>query len=209
MLNLLFIICILLIFLFINNPEYFITAPVRASDNNSYRVIKSFDDYNEASNVMSKINKFIVKMLKHLKNKFVINKNGMPNEIAFVQRLLKNYNPDSVFENLPIFGGNTSFVVNKGASFGICLRNKQNYGMHDFALIKFVILHEMTHMGTIMYGHDYEFWSWFKFMTVEAHKAGIYKPINYANGNVNYCGLNITFNPFYSTYDWQDSKANP
>lgn len=203
---------LIVFFMLLNYPEYFTTTPVLSNiDNKQYRVITTFGDYKEATDKLANINDFIINFLRYLKNKFIINRNGNKDEIKFVQRILNNYNPDNIFENFPILGENTSFVINKGESFGICLREKENHNFHTFSLLKFVILHEMTHMGTIQYGHDYEFWSWFKFITIEATKSGLYDPINYSNNNVNYCGLNITFNPYYDNnkYDWNTPKANP
>jgi hypothetical protein len=140
-----------------------------------------------------------------MRNKYIINKNGTYKEIQFASRMINNYNPDTIFENDPDDGKDTSFVVNKGDKFGICLRQKvlNNGKIHDMNTLKFVILHELSHLGCISYGHNYEFWAFFKFNLINAHNAGIYTPINYQQNPINYCGLHVKFSPYYSdNYDW-------
>lgn len=201
------IIIILLIYIiFGQTREYFTSSFVESdTDKRKYKVINSFHDKDDAANTMSEINKFIFAYLKYVRNKFVIKKQGTITEINFVKRMLKNYNPDTIFENNPKNGEDTSFVVNKGKKFGICLRGKKtNKGkIHDMNTIKFVILHELSHLGTISYGHKYEFWSFFKFNIIQAYEAGLYYPVNYMNNPINYCGLDIIYSPYYNPrYDW-------
>lgn len=189
--------------------EYFTSSNVVSSiDKRSYKVVGGFQNPNNAADMMAVLNKFIFEFLRFLKNKFIVNKRGDTLEQEFVARVLKNYNPDVIFENNPKKGEETSFVVNKGDKFGICLRNKKNKQLHDIDLLKFVIIHELSHLGTIKYGHEYQFWSWFKFMLVQAKESGLYTPIDYNKYSDRYCGMNVTFNPYYSSYDWKNPRAN-
>lgn len=188
--------------------EYFKTDNVVSTiDKRSYTVVNKFSNMHEAANVMAKLNNFIFKFLRFLKNKFIIKNMGNRREREFVKRLLKNYNPDVLFENNPKPGEETSFVINKGEKFGLCLRDKSTQKIHDINLLKFVIIHELTHIGTINYGHEYQFWSWMKFMLLQAQKSGMYKPVDYQNQHQSYCGMDVTFNPIYSSYDWKSSLA--
>ena len=141
-----------------------------------------------------------------MRNKYIIQKKGQINEIEFVTRMLNNYNPDNILENDPLPGEDTSYVVNKGDEFGICLRNKSDDPgkIHDIDIIKFVVLHELTHLGNKSYGHEYDFWAFFKFVLVNAKEANLYNPVNYKFMPVNYCGLEITFSPYFSDYDWKN-----
>ena len=190
--------------------DYFTTDNVISSiDKRTYRVSGGFTDMNNASNTMAKLNNFIIEFLRFLRNKFIVDKQGLYIEQAFVKRLLKNYNPDVIFENNPKPGEDTSFVVNKGEQFAICLRNKKNKTIHDMNTLQFVIIHELTHMGCINYGHGYEFWSWMKFMLIQATKSGLYTPVDYSINPVSYCGMNVSFSPYYTDiYDWRSAKAN-
>lgn len=190
--------------------EYFNTNEIVSSlDKRSYKVLGGFGNENNAANTMARLNDFIIEFLRFLKNKFIIKQHGSSLEQNFVTRILKNYNPDVIFENYPKPGGDTSFVVNKGQQFGICLRNKQTKMIHNIALLQFVIIHELTHLGNITYGHDYQFWSWMKFLLVQAEESGLYIPINYALHPTTYCGINVTFSPYFSKrFDWQNAHAN-
>ena len=61
----------------------------------------------------------------------------------------------------------------------------------------FVIIHELAHVASESIGHTDEFWKNFKFLLIEAEKIGIYKPIDYKTNPKNYCGMEITDNPYY------------
>ena len=45
--------------------------------------------------------------------------------------------------------------------------------------------------------HTDEFWNNFKFLLGEAKKINIYKPIDYKNKPVRYCGMTISDNPYF------------
>jgi hypothetical protein len=46
-------------------------------------------------------------------------------------------------------------------------------------------------------GHDKDFWDNFKFILDNAVEIKIYDPVNYRANPQNYCGMNITDNPYY------------
>jgi hypothetical protein len=202
------IIIIIFIYFFLENDirEYFTSTFVISDiDKREYKVSSGYENSTKAANIMAEISAFINVFLKHMRNKYLIKRIGNIREYEFVNRMLKNYNPDNIFENNPLPGEDTSFVVNKGDKFGICLREKViNRGsIHDMNTLKFVILHELTHLGCVSYGHEYEFWSFFRFNLIQAVEAGIYTPINYRYTPINYCGLNIQNNPYFNeNYDW-------
>ena len=58
-------------------------------------------------------------------------------------------------------------------------------------------LHELAHIMTLSIGHTEEFWTNFKFLIKEADIINIYKPIDYKETPVTYCGMDITDNPLY------------
>lgn len=171
-------------------------------DKRKYKVVGGFGNEKSAANKMSEINTFIVSFLRYLRNKFLIKKIGTQKEQAFVSRVLQRYNPDVLTENWPKPGEDTSYVVNKGEKFGLCLRDKKYNKFHNENIIKFVTIHELTHIGTTTYGHNYEFWSWMKFMLVQAMHAGLYTPVDYQKAPTKYCGMDVFSNPYFSKYDW-------
>lgn len=181
--------------------EFMDTKQVKSSlDNRNYSVSKSFNDTDKAAETLSKLHAFICNFLDYLKKNYLKNPNNPLDKKEFIQRILFKYNPDTLYENNPYNGGETSFVVNKGASFGVCLREKITKNpdkIHKFNTLQFVILHEITHIGTKTFGHNNEFWSRFKFILSQAYASGLYKPIDYSNQPMNYCGLTITSNPLF------------
>jgi hypothetical protein len=198
---------IILIVLFVlggsNNTinEYFATSITLSKyDQRSYKVVSRFDDRYDAANKLAKLHEFIINYLRFVKTKFIINNEGSVEQKMFFKRVLNNYNPDNVFENDPKPGEETSFVTNKGKEFGICLRKKGSMKdqMHKMSILKFVMLHELTHLGCISYGHDTEFWESFSMVLTEAVASGLYKPVDYSSNPVDYCGLNVSNNPYCS-----------
>jgi hypothetical protein len=197
------IVGLLLLFLneFNNNYEDFKSEPVISTyDKRYYNVVHEFDDRNIAANKLAILHEFIINYLRYVKNKFIIEKSGTIDQANFFNRILENYNPDSIFENDPLPGEETSYVSNKGNEFGICLREKElNSGkFHELSILKFVMLHELTHLGCLSYGHNIEFWTSFKMVLSEAVNSGLYKPRDYSKSKnkINYCGLIVKHNPY-------------
>ncbi len=182
--------------------EFMTTEKMSRVDQRTYRVAGSFQDSHAAADKLAELHKFIVDYLRYIKTKFIIERRGSPHQQQFVARILKNYNPDVVFENNPGPGEETSYVTNKGEKFGICLREKVGANqkkIHKQNILKFVMLHELSHLGAITYGHNEEFWSSFKFVLIQAVESGLYAPIDYSQSEVNYCGLEVQFNPYFSS----------
>ena len=112
-------------------------------------------------------------------------------------RLVKGFNPKKICETLPT-SEMTAYSENKGAKIAFCL-NKAKDGpkLIDINTLTFVALHELSHIMTSSIGHKQEFWSNFKFLLENAKKANIYQPIDYKANPQEYCGTNITDNPYY------------
>ena len=80
----------------------------------------------------------------------------------------------------------------------LCLRQKNsNKSIHDDNLLMFVIIHELAHIMSQSVGHNNEFYDNFKFLLRESVKKGIYNPVDFQKTPVNYCGINVTNNPYY------------
>jgi hypothetical protein len=120
-----------------------------------------------------------------------------------VVQLKSNYQVNNISEISPLNpSGSTSYTENKGEKLVLCLRNKNPnaegiHEFHDMNLIMFVVLHEMTHIMNDRWGHKMQFWALFKFVLQNAAECGIYTPIDYRKKPENYCGMDITYNPFY------------
>ena len=204
------IIIILGIFLYKSREKYKdIKIYTSDIDKRNYNISTDFNDYNKAADTMAKLHDFIIKFLNYLKFNYIDKSyNNSSDEtinyksnVRFIKRILNNYNPDNLHENNPLTSNDTSFVIGKGSKFAVCLREKESNNLHDFNTLQFVFLHEITHIGTIEYGHGKEFWTMFKFILIQAVMSGLYIPYNYKKNNVYYCGLKITSNPYYDYND--------
>ena len=114
-----------------------------------------------------------------------------------VKRLVKGFRPDKITETLPT-STLTAYSENKGEKIAFCLNNKKNgTSLIDINTLTFVAIHELSHVMTVSIGHKQEFWENFKFLLVNASEAGIYTPVNYNENPKEYCGMEITDNPFF------------
>lgn len=180
--------------------EYMTTDKVLShNDKRVYKISSAFTDTNIAADKMSKLNKFMIDFMRFVKNKYISNWHSERYKIDFYKRMIDNYNMDTIFENNPLPGEETSFVVDKGSEFGICLRHKGENSdkFHDDNILHFVVLHELTHLGCLSYGHEREFWSMFKIVLTDATESGLYKPVDYSKTPINYCGLIVYHNPYF------------
>ncbi len=168
-------------------------------DGRCYDVVEKFTESGKASLILAELNLFSIKVLKHLRAKYLWKHHDNVEARDIVRYLLSNYNPDGIIENAPTSDVNTSYVDDKGKEFGICLREKQSgsnnfHSMHD---LQFVVLHELSHMANINYGHGDDFWEIFKFLLHEAHEAGLHAPRDYSEYPMNYCSLVVAHNPYF------------
>jgi transcriptional antiterminator len=200
-----FIICTIIILIFFAPKiETMITHSAKCNeiDGRCYEVIERFVDADKASEYLAKINKFNIALMRHLRKKYIFDGQGTPYRRRLITLLLDNYNVDALVENNPSNNVNTSYVEDKGKIFAICLREKESgtNQLHDFSLLKYVILHELAHLSTELYGHPERFWLNFKILIEEAKAAGLYDPVDYEKYPVNYCYLDITYNPYFHDY---------
>tara|TARA_B000000475_G_C15781836_1_gene359750 strand:+ start:65 stop:658 length:594 start_codon:yes stop_codon:yes gene_type:complete len=145
----------------------------------------------KASDLLAITTKNMTTLVKYLIDKY-------PDKESVIL-LHKNFNPKKIKEILPT-SEYTAYSENKGEQIALCLSNKgkkDNDNLIDKNTLMFVALHELSHLATKTIGHDETFWKNFKFLLKESEKINIYKPINYKNNSTNYCGMEITDNPYY------------
>ena len=65
--------------------------------------------------------------------------------------------------------------------------------------LTFVAIHELSHVMTKSIGHKQEFWENFKFLLENAKEINVYNPVDYKKSPQEYCGMQITENPFYDS----------
>lgn len=168
-------------------------------DNNKYRVINYFDDQRLAADKLSMLNTFNEDIIDYITAKCKNDScNYTQQKIAI--NLPRRYNPDSLIENDPKSAKDTSYSQFKGKLLSVCLREKITGGneLHDNNTLKFVDLHELSHIASNSYGHNKEFWNTFEQMLHEAAESDLYTPIDYSESPINYCGVAVNYNPYYN-----------
>lgn len=130
------------------------------------------------------------KLVKHCGDKY-------PNRDN-VSRLVENFNPRTIQETLPT-SEFTAYSENKGEKLAFCLdKNKSGKGgLIDKNTLMFVAIHELAHVASVSIGHTDEFWQNFRFLLQEAEEINIYQPVDYAKNPKEYCGMEITDNPYF------------
>lgn len=162
-----------------NEVEYVVAS----TDGRSY-LVRNLPDKQQAADLLASVNKDLQALIAHLVKTYPQNQD--------VQRLQRNYNPDSLSE-----GGDTanytSYSVNKGEQIVFCLRSRDGKNrLVKKNVMMYVAVHELAHLMTKEVGHTQTFWDNFKFILQEAVKIGIYTKVDYAAKPVSYCGIRIT-----------------
>jgi hypothetical protein len=130
------------------------------------------------------------RLVKHSGEKYPTREN--------VIRLVEGFNPSKITETLPT-SEFTAYSENKGEKIAFCLDKRKDGtgGMIDSNTLMFVAIHELAHVASASIGHTDEFWRNFKFLLEEAKEIGIYTPVDYKRSPQEYCGMDITDNPYY------------
>lgn len=168
------------------------TSKVRSRiDGQEYRV-RDLPDKQNAADMLARLRLNLSTLTDSLSQTFPHKKQ--------VQRLVQNFraDPNRFFESTPD-AEHTSYSVNKGESVHFCLRQRDgSEQLVDTNVMMFVALHEMAHMITESIGHEPEFWNNFGWLLREAESRNLYKPTDFKNQPVTYCGVQITDAPRYN-----------
>lgn len=187
------LVCLILCFVDMKTGIVSMFTSHSSVDKREYPVVMNHENYDDAADMLARLNRANVSVIKHMKKKY----RGTVYEVP-VARLARRYNPDVLGEHIPLGPRNTSYVTNKGKKIRYCLRPQSDRGsIHDWNILMFVSLHEITHIMNTTFGHDHDFWTSFKFILVNAVEIGIYKPVDYSRTPVWYCNINVVYNPLY------------
>ena len=161
---------------------------VSTKDGNKY-CVRDKENLEKSADMLADMTIKLKRLVKHMAQKY-------PDEER-VKRLVKGFNPKKIMETLPT-SEYTAYSENKGEKLAFCLTKKKNEGnMIEPNTLTFVSIHEVAHIMTKSVGHDKEFWDNFKFLLENAKEIGIYSPVDYAKNPTEYCGMDITDNPYY------------
>lgn len=184
----LFVIIIIAGYVFYSNGDFELKCIVSTVDGNKYCVRESAK-MKESADLLAKVTEKCKKLVEYVKTKY--------SDDEFVQRLVKNFNPQKIMEALPT-SAYTSYSENKGEKIAFCLNTEKGGStLIDEHTLTFVAIHELTHVGTKAYGHKTEFWESFKYLLEKAEEAGIHDPRDYKKDPQRYCGMDIKDNPAY------------
>jgi predicted metal-dependent hydrolase len=187
----LFFIVLTILLLCLQAKESFTIIKETASDNKVYYV-QDYENPKEAANILSKLINNSLQLIDYLSKKYPEKEN--------VARLKEKFNPDKIREAVHE-KNSTSYTINKGEMMHLCLRNKdKNKTLHEQNLLMFVIIHELAHIASQSIGHNTEFYENFKFLLNESAEIGIYHPVNFKNNPEEYCGINVTNNPYFEKF---------
>jgi predicted metal-dependent hydrolase len=209
------IICIAIFYKYMEASAYEVEY-IKANKSGKEYLVRNIEDKQQAADNLDEMNTRFMELINYSKEhdnfelfkKFVIKKpqlesiDKLTTEQAKllnqfnkdIKRLQKNYNPNSLSENVPN-SSYTSYSENKGQKIVFCLRSKRNDKLVDINTMMFVGLHELAHLMTHSIGHKPEFWDNFRILLRIAIRIGIYDCINYNIESKDYCGTKITDSP--------------
>ncbi len=178
--------------------------------NNSYKIHEDLSNPHIAAKTMDMLNNNAHYLINTLNKKYIDNPLGLSMikpeykkiVIDGINSLTKNFITANMEENIPErSGGDTSYVIDKGDVFAMCIRDPHNNNEIDTSNnmneLNFVLLHEMSHLFTSTFGHDNLFWNNFRFILQEAISINLYNPIDYKKNSKPYCGIVITYSPVF------------
>ena len=186
---LILIILLLILLLFTSSSESF--EILELSSTGKEYTVQEYDNTKEAANILAKLDKNIHIFIRKLKQDY-------PNDDR-IKRMEKNLST-SIIEEAPHVDNESTYTINKGELIKICIRKKiKNKPFHNLNMLMFVVIHELAHVISISIGHTDEFMVNFRFLLKNAAEYNInYEPVDFSKNNVNYCGVEVTHNPYYN-----------
>jgi hypothetical protein len=169
--------------------------------------IPSWEDRQEiykSKEKLARLQNIGVMLTRYMEEKYIIaGKHAKNEEVVATKRLVQYFlKRKTVLQENDTTGGegNTSFTVNKGESIHMCLRDPVTKKLiQDDNIIDFVMLHELAHIACPAEQHEDIFWVYFKILLVNAEEAGLHVPQDYSQRPVQYCGIDVTYNPIFDS----------
>jgi len=174
--------------IYYESDAYNLKCIIASKDGNTY-CVRERQKLELAANLLASVTEKCKQLVNYMKQKYPDDKR--------VQRLVKGFNPKKISETLPT-STLTAYSENKGEKIAFCLnKTKEGDRLIDLNTLTFVAIHELSHIMTTSIGHKQEFWQNFKFLLINAKDAKIYEPVDYKKNPQQYCGMDITDNPYY------------
>lgn len=171
-----------------NSETFNLKCIISSVDGNKY-CVRERNKLDKVADMLARVTQNLKKLVKYMAKKYPEREN--------VVRMKNNFNPKKIMETLPT-SEYTAYTENKGEKMAFCVtRRKNGTKLIDENTLTFVAIHELAHVMTKTHNHKDEFWHNFKFLLVNAKDIGIYTPEDYKKTPKEYCGMEITDNPYY------------
>lgn len=173
---------------------------VRADFDNNMYMVRNEKDKMAAANFLAKLTSNIYAITNYMMKKIEDPKTAnLPRYIEFKPYILQL---NEKIKNVVIRESSansvyTSYTVNKGEQIIFCIRSKsittylKTNNIHDFNVVMYVLLHEISHVACPEFDHTPLFKKIFRFICEEAIEMGIYTKIDFALYPEEYCGMTI------------------
>ena len=175
---------------------------VRSDIDGQYYFVRDVDDKQNAANLLARLKKDLFYLNNYLFNNLqnqIANNNLSPAyqiNKPYIEQLNTNIQNVVIRESSDntVY---TSYTINKGEKIVFCIRSKtisdfiKSGNIHDYNVIMYVALHEISHVACPETGHTQLFKEIFRFITQEAIKINIYHKIDFVNNPKEYCGMTI------------------
>jgi len=170
-------------------------------DGKEHHVQCNYSHRTEAADLLAQLNDTAEKLIVHLKSKY----DGRNDDRGkLTKSLASRYRGHSrlVETNPNNSSGDTSYTLDKGYLLSMCLRKSKDNNLnnlHDLNTLRFVLIHELTHIATSVQQHPNLFWRAFRWLLHEAAEAGLYTPVKYEENPVKgYCAkMDINYSPHH------------
>lgn len=174
--------------LYLESDAFNLKCIISGVDGNTY-CVRERNKLELVADLLARVTQKLKQLVKHMGEKFPDRDN--------VKRMVENFNPKRITETLPT-STHTAYSENKGEKMAFCVTKKKNgLKLIDENTLTFVAIHELAHVATKSIGHKDEFWNNFKFLLEEAVQIGLYNPVDYKKTPQEYCGMDITDNPYF------------
>lgn len=171
-----------------NSETFHLKCIISSVDGNKY-CVRERNKLDKVADMLARVTQNLKKLVEYMAKKYPEREN--------VIRMKNNFNPKKIMETLPT-SEYTAYTENKGEKMAFCVtRRKNGTKLIDENTLMFVAIHELAHVMTKTHNHKDEFWHNFKFLLVNAKDIGIYTPEDYKKNPKEYCGMEITDNPYY------------
>lgn len=171
-----------------NSETFNLKCIISSVDGNKY-CVRERNKLDKVADMLARVTQNLKKLVNYMAKKYPEREN--------VVRMKNNFNPKKIMETLPT-SEYTAYTENKGEKMAFCVtRRKNGTKLIDENTLTFVAIHELAHVMTKTHNHKDEFWHNFKFLLVNAKDIGIYTPEDYKKNPKEYCGMEITDNPYY------------